>query len=61
MYGAGFGPEGHDVCTPASAARLGVSPSFVYRVDVAHLLSHPDVGDPVNAFYAETWEWLNTA
>ena len=35
MYGAGFGPEGHDVCTPASAARLGVSPSFVYRVDVA--------------------------
>jgi YVTN family beta-propeller protein len=37
MYGAGFGPEGHDVCTPASAARLGVSPSFVYRVDVAHL------------------------
>lgn len=37
MYGAGFGPEGHDVCTPASAARLGVSPSFVYRVDVATL------------------------
>ena len=37
MYGASFGPEGHDVCTPASAARLGVSPSFVYRVDVAHL------------------------
>ncbi|MDX6227957.1 MAG: hypothetical protein QOI76_1347 [Frankiales bacterium] len=36
MYGAGFGPEGHDKCTPASAARLGVSPSFVYRVDVAH-------------------------
>ncbi|BEP12960.1 beta-propeller fold lactonase family protein [Acidothermaceae bacterium B102] len=37
MYGAGFGPEGHDVCTPASAARLGVSPSFVYRVNVATL------------------------
>jgi YVTN family beta-propeller protein len=37
MYGVGFGPEGHDVCTPASAARLGVSPSFVYRIDVAHL------------------------
>ncbi|MDX6242871.1 MAG: hypothetical protein QOE76_594 [Frankiales bacterium] len=37
MYGAGFGPEGHDTCTPASAARLGVSPSFVYRVDVAQL------------------------
>jgi YVTN family beta-propeller protein len=36
MYGTGFGPEGHDTCTPASAARLGVSPSFVYRVDVAH-------------------------
>jgi len=35
MYGVGFGPEGHDVCTPASAARLGVSPSFVYRVNVA--------------------------
>jgi YVTN family beta-propeller protein len=37
MYGVGFGPEGHDVCTPASAARLGVSPSYVYRIDVAHL------------------------
>lgn len=32
MYGAGFGPEGSDVCSPTSAARAGVSPSFVYRI-----------------------------
>ncbi len=37
MYGTGFGPEGHDKCTPASAAALGVSPSYVYRVNVATL------------------------
>lgn len=37
MYGAGFGPEGHDVCTPESSRAAGVSPSFVYRVDVRRL------------------------
>ena len=37
MYGKGFGPEGTDKCTPAQATRRGVSRSFVYRVDVAHL------------------------
>jgi YVTN family beta-propeller protein len=30
MYGAGFGPEGLDSCTPAS----GTDPSFVYRIDM---------------------------
>ena len=34
MYGAGFGPEGHDTCSPSS----GYSSSFVYRVDVAQLV-----------------------
>ena len=33
MYGAGFGPEGTDTCSPAS----GFSPSFVYRISVATL------------------------
>ena len=33
MYGAGFGPEGKDACSPAS----GFSNSFVYRVSVATL------------------------
>ncbi|HSO96314.1 MAG TPA: YncE family protein, partial [Acidimicrobiia bacterium] len=33
MYGAGFGREGTDTCSPAS----GFSPSFVYRVNVASL------------------------
>jgi DNA-binding beta-propeller fold protein YncE len=28
MYGAGFGPEGHDVCSPVS----GYDRSFVYRI-----------------------------
>ena len=37
MYGKDFGPEGSDVCTPESAARDGVSPSYVYRVDVRSL------------------------
>jgi YVTN family beta-propeller protein len=37
MYGAGFGPEGSDVCTPASAARAGVSPSYVYRINTSRL------------------------
>lgn len=33
MYGAGFGPEGSDSCTPADK----VDHSYVYRVDVATL------------------------
>lgn len=37
MYGAGFGPEGSDVCTPQSAAAKGVSPSFVYRIGLKSL------------------------
>jgi len=37
MYGAGFGPEGSDVCTPSSAKQAGVSRSFVYRISLAHL------------------------
>jgi YVTN family beta-propeller protein len=37
MYGAGFGPEGSDICSPRSAASDGVSPSYVYRIDVRSL------------------------
>jgi DNA-binding beta-propeller fold protein YncE len=33
MYGAGFGPEGDDDCTPAS----GYDRSFLYRIDMQHL------------------------
>jgi YVTN family beta-propeller protein len=33
MYGAGFGPEGNDVCSPSS----GYDDSFVYRVDARSL------------------------
>ena len=33
MYGAGFGPEGSDNCTPSS----GTSRSFVYRIDMRTL------------------------
>jgi YVTN family beta-propeller protein len=33
MYGAGFGPEGHDTCTPSS----GFDDSYVYRVDTTSL------------------------
>jgi YVTN family beta-propeller protein len=33
MYGKNFGPEGKDVCTPATAA----DKSFVYRIDAATL------------------------
>ena len=33
MYGAGFGREGTDVCSPSS----GYSPSLVYRVDLRRL------------------------
>ena len=37
MYGAGFGPEGSDACTPESATASGVSPSFVYRIGMKSL------------------------
>lgn len=33
MYGAGFGPEGSDSCTPSS----GYDDSFVYRIDMEKL------------------------
>jgi DNA-binding beta-propeller fold protein YncE len=33
MYGAGFGPEGSDTCTPSS----GTDRSFVYRIDLRRL------------------------
>jgi DNA-binding beta-propeller fold protein YncE len=33
MYGAGFGSEGSDSCTPSS----GYGPSFVYRIDMQRL------------------------
>ncbi len=33
MYGTGFGPEGSDTCTPASAKAAGDTDSFVYRID----------------------------
>jgi YVTN family beta-propeller protein len=35
MYGTGFGPEGNDTCTPASAKAAGDTDSYVYRIDVA--------------------------
>jgi YVTN family beta-propeller protein len=38
MYGAGFGPEGSDTCTPASAKAAGDTDSYVYRVDTASLV-----------------------
>jgi YVTN family beta-propeller protein len=34
MYGAGFGPEGSDTCSPSS----GYGDSYVYRVDVKRLV-----------------------
>jgi YVTN family beta-propeller protein len=37
MYGAGFGPEGSDTCTPASAQAAGDTNSYVYRVDTKTL------------------------
>jgi YVTN family beta-propeller protein len=37
MYGEGFGPEGSDVCTPSTARKAGVSPSFVYRIGLDSL------------------------
>lgn len=33
MYGEGFGPEGSDTCTPASAEAAGDTDSYVYRID----------------------------
>lgn len=37
MYGAGFGPEGTDTCTPDSARAAGDTDSYVYRIDVRTL------------------------
>ena len=37
MYGTGFGPEGSDDCTPASAKAAGDTDSYVYRIDVKTL------------------------
>lgn len=37
MYGVGFGPEGSDTCTPASAQAAGDTDSYVYRVDTQSL------------------------
>jgi YVTN family beta-propeller protein len=37
MYGTGFGPEGSDDCTPASARAAGDTDSYVYRIDVKTL------------------------
>jgi YVTN family beta-propeller protein len=37
MYGVGFGPEGVDTCTPASAARAGDTNSYVYRISLKTL------------------------
>jgi YVTN family beta-propeller protein len=34
MYGAGFGPEGDDNCSPGSARAAGVSNSFAYRINL---------------------------
>jgi YVTN family beta-propeller protein len=37
MYGSGFGPEGSDTCTPASAQAAGDTDSYVYRINVSTL------------------------
>lgn len=37
MYGKGFGPEGSDQCTPASAQAAGDTDSYVYRINVSTL------------------------
>jgi YVTN family beta-propeller protein len=34
MYGAGFGPEGDDNCSPGSAHAAGVSNSYAYRINL---------------------------
>ena len=37
MYGSGFGPEGSDECTPASAEAAGDTDSYVYRISTSTL------------------------
>ncbi len=37
MYGTGFGPEGSDTCTPASAEAAGDTNSYVYRINTRTL------------------------
>ncbi len=37
MYGRGFGPEGSDNCTPASAEAAGDTDSYVYRINTSTL------------------------
>ncbi len=37
MYGTGFGPEGMDTCTPASAEAAGDTDSYVYRINTSTL------------------------
>jgi YVTN family beta-propeller protein len=37
MYGSGFGPEGNDDCTPASAEAAGDTDSYIYRINVKTL------------------------
>jgi YVTN family beta-propeller protein len=37
MYGSGFGPEGNDTCTPASAEAAGDTDSYVYRISTSAL------------------------
>jgi len=37
MYGSGFGPEGSDDCTPASAKAAGDTDSYIYRIGVKTL------------------------
>jgi len=37
MYGSGFGPEGNDACTPASAEAAGDTDSYVYRINTSSL------------------------
>lgn len=37
MYGVGMGPEGNDVCTPASALAAGGTNSYLYRVNTKTL------------------------
>ena len=37
MYGSGFGPEGSDTCSPASARAAGDTNSYVYRIDTSTL------------------------
>ena len=37
MYGAGFGPEGSDTCSPASAHAAGDTNSYAYRISLKTL------------------------